>query len=127
MTRKNNLQPDNKILSFNPEQAKNLVEVAKFQLGDHIGSMISEFKLNMDHMVRFIPLAKYCQRKRGALKLSLKEIGAKLKVPKYKLQAIEDTSLNQVKHDILIKYIKFLGIERNLNCGHRKIVISLKQ
>jgi len=113
MTQNNSSQPDNnKIPSFTPEQAKNLVELAKFRLGEEISSMTSELNINMHHLVRFMPVAKYCQKKREALNLSLKEIGLKLKVPKYKLKAIEETSLHEIKHEILIQYIKFLNIEK---------------
>ena len=103
---------DNKIPSFNPEQTKNLVDLAKFQLGENITKMTSKLDINVEHLVRFLPLSKYCKKKREALNLSLKEIGSKLKVPNYKLKAIEETTLHAVKHEILIQYIKFLGIEK---------------
>lgn len=112
MSNRNTTNPDNKIPSFTPEQTKNLVELANFQLGEKISSMTSEFNINIHHLIRFMPVAKYCQKKREALNLSFKEIGAKLKVPNYKLKAIEETTLHAVKHEILLQYVKFLGIEK---------------
>ncbi len=112
MPNSNTSHPDDKIPSFTPEQTENIVELAKFQLGENIIKMTSELNINMHHLVRFLPVAKYCKKKREALNLSLKEIGSKLKIPQYKLKAIEETTLHEVKHEILIQYIKFLGIEK---------------
>ena len=112
MIQNNTSQPDDKIPIFTPEQAKNLVDLVKFQLGEKISSLTSELNINIHHVIRYLPLAKFCKKKRESLNLSLKEIGTKLKVPKYKLKAIEETSLHAVKHEILIQYVKFLGIEK---------------
>ena len=112
MTQNNTSQPDDKIPSFTPEQSKNLVELAKLQLGKQFTMMTSNLKINVEHLVRFIPVAKFCQRKREEKNLSHKEIAKQLNVPHKKLKAIEDTALHEVKSEILIQYVKFLGIEK---------------
>ena len=54
-------------------------------------------------------------RKREEKGLSLKEASAKVKIPQYKLKYIETTGILDIEHDILEKYIKFLGIEKEFD------------
>ncbi len=86
------------IPNITPEQMDELVGLAKFRIGERIASMISESKINMHQMVRFLPVAKYCQNKRKELNLSIKEISSKIKVPQYQLKAIEEASVSEIRY-----------------------------
>jgi transcriptional regulator with XRE-family HTH domain len=48
---------------------------------------------------------------REKLGFSIKEVAGKLKVPQYRLKAIDNPKESEILPDILLKYVKFLGIE----------------
>ena len=53
--------------------------------------------------------------KREEKGISLKEASSNLKIPLYKLKYIETTGILDIELDILEKYIKYLGIEKEFN------------
>src|SRR5712691_2658371 len=61
--------------------------------------------------IRWGPLGARCQREREKLGLSLKEAAGALKVPKYRLQAVERCSLSSFLPAVANKYFRFLKVE----------------
>ena len=106
---------DNKFPSLNSKQADNLVELVKETFGTQTSRMLENSGLNMNHMVRFMYLSRLCQKTREEKGLSFKNISAKLKIPQYKLKYIEENGTGSINTDILEKYIKFLGLEKEFN------------
>jgi cytoskeletal protein RodZ len=54
---------------------------------------------------------KRFQSAREARGLSIKEVAVQLKVPQYRLKAIEEASVSEIKQDIFQKYSEFLELE----------------
>lgn len=94
----------------NSEQADLLLTLAKKQLGPDLACMIANSPINMNHLIRFMGVAGLCRARREEKGLSFKEISSALKIPQYKLKAIEENSVMNIVPDILDKYIEYLGL-----------------
>lgn len=82
-------------------------------MGDHFVTAAAEFGVSMHDNVRYGSLAAKCQEAREKRRLTLKEISAELKIPRYRLQAIEgERGGGSFSADVFRKYIAFLGIGR---------------
>ena len=66
-------------------------------------------------VIRFMPLAARCKEARDRKSFSAKEVASLLKVPKYRINYIEDSRVTEITPDILEKYIDLLGIRRWFN------------
>jgi hypothetical protein len=69
-------------------------------------------RAQVERTVRMIPLGVRCSEAREQLGASLKDIARQLRVPQYRLRAIESGSPREVRLDVLQKYIVFLRLER---------------
>ncbi len=65
----------------------------------------------LEDTVWWLSLKARCEGARAARKMSLKEAALALKVPKYRLAAIEAGTLSELKPDLARQYFRFLGIE----------------
>ena len=106
---------DNKFPNLNSEQADNLVELVKEMFGEQTSKILEGSGLNVNNMVRFMYISRLCQKKREEKGLGLKTISSKLKIPQYKLKYIEESGMGNINNDILGKYIKYLGLEKEFN------------
>ncbi|MBW2063344.1 MAG: helix-turn-helix domain-containing protein [Deltaproteobacteria bacterium] len=68
--------------------------------------------LNVEEIVRFQAVSYRCKEAREKLEMSIKEVALALKVPQYKLRAIEKGSLKQIEPEVLQKLLAFLGLKR---------------
>lgn len=66
-------------------------------------------------MIRFMPVAHRCKEARERKALSIQEVASLLKVPQYRIKAIEGSRMTEVNPDTLEKYIDLLGIRRWFN------------
>ena len=69
------------------------------------------FVQSTEEIVRMQSLRKRFQSAREARGLSIKEVAGQLKVPQYRLKAIEGVSSSEIKQDIFQKYSEFLKLE----------------
>lgn len=65
---------------------------------------------SVESTIRIGSLARRCQAERERLGLTLKQAAAQLKVPQYRLKAIEDGHISEFRGDILMKYRDMLGL-----------------
>jgi len=65
----------------------------------------------VEENVRLEPLRKRFQSAREYRGLSIKEAAAQLKVPQYRLKAIEELNVSEIKPDIFRKYSALLGLD----------------
>jgi hypothetical protein len=65
----------------------------------------------LEDTVRWLSLQARCEQARAARGMSLKEAALALKVPKYRLAAIEAGSFSELKPDMAQQYFRFLEIE----------------
>jgi ribosome-binding protein aMBF1 (putative translation factor) len=63
-------------------------------------------------VIRFRPVGERCQKAREKKGLTIKEISAQIKIPQYRLRAVEDSHLRYIQPDVLEQYIDFLQIRR---------------
>jgi hypothetical protein len=64
----------------------------------------------VEETVRFFPVAEHCSAVRERKGLTISDAAKQLKVPQYRLKAIESCLVAEVKSDVLHAYIKFLGL-----------------
>jgi hypothetical protein len=101
----------NKFPSFNSEQADHFIKLVKEGLGTELANIIDGSKVNMNHLVRFMHISKLCQARREEMGLSFKDISTELKIPQYRLKAIEGNSIQSIAPAIFDRYIEFLGLQ----------------
>ncbi len=65
----------------------------------------------LEDSMRWSSLKERCERARAARGMSLKEGALALKVPKYRLAAVEAGTFGELKPDVARQYFQFLGIE----------------
>ena len=101
---------DKEFPNLTRRQAGLLVKRVNKALGLEVVAMLSASGLNPNHLVRFLAIASRCRRRRQEMGLSLKEASQQLKIPQYRLRAIESGMLPQIALASLNAYIQFLGL-----------------
>ncbi len=101
---------DKQFPNLTRRQAGLLVKRVNKALGLEVVAMLSESGLNPNHLVRFLSMASLCRCRRQEMGLSLKEASQQLKIPQYRLRAIEAGMLPQIAMASLHSYVQFLGL-----------------
>ena len=104
-----------KFPKLNREQADLVVERMRETLGFDISDMLDNLNINPSQIVRLRYIADLCRSTREQKNLSLKEVSSVVKIPQYRLKAIEECSISEMFLDDLEKYIKFLDLEDIFN------------
>jgi Helix-turn-helix domain len=78
----------------------------------HLGSDLPIFLPQVEHTVRLFSLAKRCSAARDRRGLTIADAAKELKVPQYRLKAIESCRAADVEPNVLEQYIRFLGLNR---------------
>jgi len=80
-----------------------------------LGPAFAELSFLSETMIedtfRWMALGARCQEERDKRGLSIKDVSSELRVPQYRLRAIESGSLREIKPDIAHSYFLFLGIK----------------
>jgi len=97
------------LLPSNAEVKAKAVLIREF-LGSELLSHYPEIDRNIEDSIRFNPVARVCEHMRQSRGLSLKEAAAALKVPQYRLRAIEAGTMPHIEAGILLRYLEFLKI-----------------
>jgi ribosome-binding protein aMBF1 (putative translation factor) len=80
-------------------------------LGPESSEIIKSYGLVMSDTVRWGSLRARCEEEREKRGLSLKDISSTLKIPQYRLRAIEQGTLREMKAEFAHRYFRHLGIE----------------
>jgi hypothetical protein len=80
-------------------------------LGPGVSEIAKSYGLRTSDTVRWGSLRARCEEEREKRGLSLKDISSELKIPQYRLRAIEDGSLRYLKPEFAHRYFHYLGIE----------------
>ncbi|MFA4836988.1 MAG: helix-turn-helix domain-containing protein [Dehalococcoidia bacterium] len=67
---------------------------------------------SMGRIIRWSSLRARCEREREKRNLSLKDASVRLKIPQYRLRAIESGELAAFEPEMAREYFQFLGIDR---------------
>ncbi|HEX7772706.1 MAG TPA: helix-turn-helix domain-containing protein [Pyrinomonadaceae bacterium] len=81
-------------------------------LGEGISLAIEAYGIDVEAMLRFMPLAEKCRTARARKGLSLKDAARALKVPQYRLKDIEENRVRSVDQAVLVLYIELLEIKQ---------------
>lgn len=65
----------------------------------------------LEDTMRWLSLKERCEQARAARGMNLKEAALALKVPKYRLAAVEAGTLGELKPDVARQYFRFLEIK----------------
>jgi hypothetical protein len=77
-------------------------------LGNHIPLSLPQ----VEQTVRHFSLAKRCAAAREQKGLTIADVAKKLKLPQYRLKAIESCRVAEVQPHVVEQYIRFLGLNR---------------
>lgn len=80
-------------------------------LGWEIAALLQGSCIRVQDTVRWSSLTTRCEQARAERGLTLKEVAMALKVPRYRLEAVEAGRLAELKPEIASGYFSFLGIE----------------
>jgi len=80
--------------------------------GPEIYAQMKAHGIDPGTTVRFMAVASRCQHTREAKGLSIKAAAAEMKIPQYRLKDIEQGQVKNIKSEILLRYIAFLGLSR---------------
>ncbi|MEK7868193.1 MAG: helix-turn-helix domain-containing protein [Candidatus Omnitrophota bacterium] len=90
------------------KMAEKVIDAVDFALGKRITEILG--KQSSKDMIRFNPVGNECGKVREQKGLSIKAVSAQMKIPQYRLSAIEKSDVKHIQPTILESYIDFLGI-----------------
>lgn len=97
---------------LNEEEIRAAAKLIPKMLGESFARLAKERGLRVEDTLRYGSLAARCAEARSERGLSLKEAAAALKVPQYRVKAIEQGHLSSVQPDVLRRYISYFGLNR---------------
>jgi len=98
-------------------------------LGKQVINLVESYGIKVEDTARFFPLASLCREKREEMGLSFKDLSSKLKVPQYRLKAIEHGRFSEVQFNVLEEYVAVLGMGKWFNkwkTQNKKLVETIK-
>ena len=66
---------------------------------------------SVEDTLRIGSLSRHCQVEREKLGLTIKQVANQLGVPQYRLKAIDEGHLSEIRKDVLGKYLVLLGLQ----------------
>jgi hypothetical protein len=94
----------------NDEEVEAMAAKLHATLGPAVVEALEAHGIDVRDQVRFQAVATRCMEAREARQLSLKEAAAGLRVPQYRLRAIEQVRVQDVVVDVLERYTELLGL-----------------
>ena len=80
-------------------------------LGREFFARIKGSHVRMGDTVRWSSLRARCEEAREKRGVTLKEVSSELKIPQYRLRAVEQGSFSELKPEFVHRYFQYLGIE----------------
>ncbi len=90
--------------------AERLTELILAKLGPELARKFNEVDLDTEGIIRYMPLGQEIRKARAGKRLSIKEASAALKIPQYRIKAIEEGHFSQIDPELFKIYASFLGI-----------------
>lgn len=78
----------------------------------NLKEVLGKYNINPKDMIRFQMVSEMCRSEREKKGLTFKQISLNLKVPQYRLQYVESSSMTNIDADILENYINYLGLRK---------------
>jgi hypothetical protein len=80
-------------------------------MGDPLSEMLRRYGISPEDHFRFRPLALRLEAARAERGLSLKVAALALKVPQYRLAAIEGCQFHGIDAGLVVRYVEYLGLK----------------
>jgi hypothetical protein len=96
---------------FNKQEADVVVAKMKEMLGPELTAMVEKSGLNSNQMIRFQYIGTVCKVRRAERSLELKSVSKQLRVPQYRLKAVEGSDIGGILPDVLQRYAEYLSID----------------
>jgi hypothetical protein len=104
---------------FNDAEIKYVSEKVANILCDIIGHQIHDVPMPSMHEIektmRYLSLGAKLREGRERMKITVKEVAKQLKVPQYKIKALEKGPFREFDSSVFREYISFLGVQRWFN------------
>ena len=81
-------------------------------VGEVISNVPDGYSINVQDNVRFISVATRCKESREMKGINIKEASFMLKLPQYRLKAIEDGGVSRIRTNDLKAYIMYLDLDK---------------
>ncbi len=91
--------------------AERLTGLILAKLGPELTEKFNAVGLDSEGIIRYMPLGQKIRKARERKRMSVKEASAALKIPQYRIKAIEEGSFSQIDPEFFQIYARFLGIE----------------
>jgi len=91
--------------------AAKIAELMVDALGPDIAKMLNKYGVDGEETVRYMPLNAEIKHARDKKGLTIKDVSKTLKIPQYRIKAIEKGSFSQIEPHFFYAYTEFLGIE----------------
>ena len=95
------------------KMAEKVIDAVDFTLGKRITDILGR-QCSKD-VIRFNPVGNECGKVREQKGLSIKAVSAQMKIPQYRLSAIEKSDIKYIQPAVLESYIDLLGIREWFN------------
>ena len=93
------------------EEVAFITQEMSLALGPETLEVVESLGLVMSDTVRWGSLRARCEEEREKRRLTLKDISLVLKIPQYRLRAIEQGTLREIKPELAHRYFHYLAIE----------------
>ncbi|MFQ5906699.1 MAG: helix-turn-helix domain-containing protein [bacterium] len=87
------------------------VGLIRSQLKASFGDIVDLSDGRIEDMIRWSALGARCEHERDKRGLSVRDISLRLKIPQYRLKAIESGILGKFEPEMARQYFRFLGIQ----------------
>src|SRR5438128_2722293 len=94
-----------------PELMQKVLQATCEALGPDALSLMKEYNIDMDSILRFHLVAQTCTHRREDLALTIKQAATQLEFPQYRLKDIESGNHRSVRQADLRAYVKLLGLQ----------------
>jgi len=102
----------NKTRILNDGEVDLLASGVRAVLGTVFAQIPRHMTVRVDDIVRWASLTARCEQARAQQGLSIKDVALALRLPQYRLKAVEAGTLSEIKGEVALQYFRFLGIER---------------
>ncbi len=92
------------------DQVKEMTKRLMENLPEGMGQYLAEMLIDPEETVRILSLSRKFAEKRIETEKSIKNLGQELKVPQYRIKAIEEGQVGAIKPTVLRKYSDYLGL-----------------
>lgn len=80
-------------------------------LGESFPGITERLPGNPEDLVRFMSVAEVCKQARDERGLSVKDVADDLRLPQYRITAVEESQLPEIDPAAAREYVEFLGLE----------------